>query len=332
MKTKLALIAVACLLLGLTVSASTQNDMDAARQQMHYDIAKQEMLHIMLSGYNVNTELVDFLGMSYIREGLGLSQEQIQTIQREVQVYIHPTLENDPDFISLQEEMRKFNPDHPEATEETLKQYTNLRVQWEAMRRENKVNIFYGNLTPEQIRKLQEFHIATMSETEYVFPGMFEALDLSDEQKKQLDEIQKEMKPEFGKHIDRMFEYRLRYDEKIQGRYGDSDFALTILAKLQPEKDAVMASGRELADNLKIEMFDVLTDEQWNRMIDLIDNPPVHARRWLERIRERREAEAANAPAGGWVPGPGSWHPGDPIPGAYRIERETRSRFPRGEN
>jgi len=328
------------LLIGLTASALAQNDMNAARQQMRYDIVKQEMLHDMLIGYRVNTELIQFLGMSFMREGLDLSQEQIQTIQREVLVHIHPTLENDPDFISLTAEMRQFDPYCPEATEETLKQFANLQVQWDVMRRENKVSIFYDNLTPDQMRRLHEFHIATMSETEYIFPGMFEALDLSDEQRKQFDEIQMEMKPEFERHVDKMFSVRLRHDEKFLEKVKDvtdpeerdrlwQDLHDEISTELQPEKDAVMASGRELAYNLRVKMFDVLTDEQWFRLQDLVDNPPDHARRWIAQMREGREA--ANASPGEWQPGPGSWRPGDAIPMQYRIERNTRRGFPRGE-
>jgi len=80
-------------------------------------------------------------------------------------------------------------------------------------------------------------------------------------------------------------------------------------------------------------MFDVLTDEQWERMIDLIDNPPDYVKKILDEKRKAREAETASSgESGEWQPGPGSWQPGDGIPAGYRIERETRSRqFPRGE-
>ena len=32
-----------------------------------------------------------------------------------------------------------------------------------------------------------------------------------------------------------------------------------------------------------------------------------------------------------WMPGPGAWQPGGAIPEGYRIERNRRSGFPRGE-
>ena len=297
----------AILLVGLTTSVFAQSNMDAARQQMHNGIMKQELLHDMLVGYKTNIDLTQSLGMSYFREGFGLSQEQIEEIQRKVLVSPYAALENDPDFMLLRDGIRKFNPDDPEATEETLKNYADFRVKLEAMRREKHVSLFYENLTPEQAKKVHEFHIATMSETEYVFPRMFEALDLSDEQRKQFDAIQKEMRPEFEKHVDKIREY---------------------WGRPPSEKDAVRVSGKELADKLKIRMFDVLTDAQWARLQELVDNPPDHAKKWLAQQRTNREhARKHDA----WVPGPGAWQPGSSaIPEQYRQERNRR--FPRGGN
>ena len=75
-------------------------------------------------------------------------------------------------------------------------------------------------------------------------------------------------------------------------------------------------------------MFDVLTDEQWRRLQDLIDNPPAHARVLVQKLREQR-GETEENKNNIWVPGPGSWRPGDPIPEVYRIQRNTRGNFPR---
>jgi Ni/Co efflux regulator RcnB len=88
-------------------------------------------------------------------------------------------------------------------------------------------------------------------------------------------------------------------------------------------------SGKGLADKLKVEMFDVLTDEQWNRMLNLIDNPPEHAKKIIAQMREKSEQESAYASTEAWQPGPNSWKPGDPIPEGYRQQRQERGRFPR---
>jgi hypothetical protein len=99
------------------------------------------------------------------------------------------------------------------------------------------------------------------------------------------------------------------------------------------DNNELMESGRALADRLKVEMFDVLTDEQWWRMLDLIDNPPDYVKRMIAHIRKEMEGEDSRGEdSGGWTPGPGAWRPGDAIPDAYRIERNTRARqFPRGQ-
>jgi hypothetical protein len=317
------------------------------------------MVSDLLSGRKANVDgLVPYLGMSSMREGLDLSQEQIQKIQQEVQRNLYPILENDPNFLSLRDEARKFDPDSPAATEETLKRYADLQVEMDNMVAQKRVNLIYENLTPDQNKKVYEYHISNMDATGYVFPGMFEALDLSGEQKQQLDKIQKEMKPELEKHIDRKFELQDKEYNMIQERRKGmtppqvrdmiqpedeawGDVVLKVRAELQPERDRIMESGRKLADELKIKMFDVLTDEQWARMIDLIDNPPDHVKKMVAAIRKVRGDDDnkpdANKP-GVWMPGPNTWRPGDPIPEQYRQQRQEQQRtrqragFPRTEN
>ena len=89
-------------------------------------------------------------------------------------------------------------------------------------------------------------------------------------------------------------------------------------------------------------MFDVLMDEQWNRLQELIDHPPEYALMFIKELREsfglvESEKSEEEGAEGGlspsvWLPGPGSWRPGDAIPEAYRQERNTRGNFPRPEN
>jgi Ni/Co efflux regulator RcnB len=115
--------------------------------------------------------------------------------------------------------------------------------------------------------------------------------------------------------------------------------AQEIVRQSQPElfreMDAITETGKGLANQLKFKMFDVLTDEQWKRMIDLIDNPPDYVKKLLAERRKAREAAAnqtANKP-GEWMPGPNSWRPGDPVPEQYRQQRnERQGHFPRSES
>jgi len=361
MKTKLVLFTIVCLLLGLTTSVSAQNNvltaeqadiMNAAIRQMDRDSRRQDRMSSLLSGNEMSLGVLGLFHQNDFREELGVSPEQWQRIGEGLR-NVDEVIENNPNYQSLQNEEDALRMSFREAVmsnatpnvlEEIQKNRLDLRAKMWNLQSEKRASIFEENLSPNQMRRIQEYYISTMSERSIVFPRMFEALDLSGDQRKQFDEIQKEMMPEFEKHVEKMVEYdvtlheiindglmaelRTLPDDEARRRF-TSDRRIRILAEMQPEMYEILESGREVADALKIKMFDVLTDEQWARMIDLVDNPPDYVVALLKKWREER---AANAPAGGWVPGPGSWHPGDPIPGAYRIERETRSRFPRGEN
>jgi Ni/Co efflux regulator RcnB len=94
--------------------------------------------------------------------------------------------------------------------------------------------------------------------------------------------------------------------------------------------EEIQSQGKAFSTKFKTKMFDVLTDEQWARLQQLIDNPPEHARAFRNRLQKQRgEAEKK----GEWMPGPNSWRPGDPIPEQYRQQRnERQGSFPRGEN
>jgi Ni/Co efflux regulator RcnB len=210
------------------------------------------------------------------------------------------------------------------------------------------LSLIHGNLTPGQSQKFNEFLISSMSETEFVFPGMFEALDLSDEQKKQLGDITKEIDPMWKKHMGVVDEYRSKHSKRqaevLKGVTDPqemvrllNEYIASTPEEFQSERDKMMESGKKLADELKIKMFDVLTDKQWDRMVQLTDNPPEYVKKMLAQVRKWRE-DAANKPKPGeWVPGPNSWKPGDPIPEQYRQQRQeqirTRQRpgFPRNE-
>ena len=366
MKTKLVLIAVACLLLGLTTSAVAQNNVPVnspAMQQLQRDSLKA-----VWSGDGLSFIVLGMLRQEdEVREGIGISIEHIQGVHDTMQKMNIAFLQNDPSAKSIQEEFQKemfafimergnpFAEDAPEELRQTFSELqTRMQMAMQEILMEKQVSIMVQavneNLTLEQLKRIREFQIATMSESPFVSPGMFEALELSDDQRKQLDEIKKAMEPEHEKHIDKMFEimqksdarFQTILDRKLEGvtdpeeqekirRETAEEFRRTD-TEFRRERNEVMESGKELADTLKIRMFDVLTDVQWVRMLDLIDNPPEYAKKWIDRMRERREAETASAPTSGWVPGPGSWQPGDPIPMQYRQERETRGRFPRGEN
>jgi len=277
-------------------------------------------------------------------------------------------------------------------------------------------------LTPEQLRTIQESQLANIGELPVFSPSIFEALDLTDAQREQMEQIKKELQPDFEETLDcfvdgfsatqervneeyikgsaerravneqlndvvRSTKFYLREwegeelapGESLIGHVGeDSESAIiyvTDQAGLDERQRAIEALGtseerlslchddilkrllaedqmfrqiheemqsksRAFAERFKIEMFDVLTDEQWFRLQELIDNPPEHALVFRKALREalnmgegeEEEKSVANKgteKAGVWMPGPNSWKPGDPIPEEYRIKRNERSRFSR---
>ena len=307
------------------------------------------MMWSMTSMYEgSNLSVMGMLQLDHFREALGVTEEQKQRIQNAT----FPPMDawqNDPEFKPIMDEMIKLREGAPagpleNASEETRRRFSEIQDKIQDLifkRMTNKVN---DNLTPDQRRKIQEYNISTMVYNPIVSPSMFEALDLSDEQKEHLNEIQKEMKPEFEKSIEKWVNVQVKWqekfrkaredelDEKLKG-VTDPDEMERIMQEpgttnhtrtpeeLQELIEAV-GSGRAFADKLKFRMFDVLTDEQMERMAQLIDNPPDYIKKM-----QGRDIHTGDSPPGEWKPGPDSWKPGDPIPEEYREER--RARFPK---
>jgi peroxiredoxin len=343
---------LAMLLLGLATSAFAQNaaqdhlkaltdDMrkmyqamqTPAGQQKHREESKQAVNF----SWDNNTELLarQVRYNADLREGIGISAEQFQKIQDSAQISEPLQAINDA-RNKISEEYPGV--DHGENTpEEVQKQYSELYERMQATIRENLTNGVINNVTPDQMQKVREFQISTMSEAvDFISPGMFEALGISDAQKEQFGKIRQKMEPDFDKLIDKHSELGLTFSQKtfeeLDKLNGISDMmewenALQeIQSKIRTSDREVLRitnefekSGKELADKLKIEMFDVLTDEQWKRMVDLIDNPPDYVKAILKKLQERRGVSG---------PGPNSWKPGDPIPEGYRQQRRE-GRFPR---
>jgi len=359
----------AILLIGLTASVSAQ-DAEAQRQARDVQRAmmsspmmqrtlEHSMRQSMLSNWENRTGPAAFgiLHTDGNAEALGLSEEQRQTI---LDSFSKVTISNaDPDLKPFLDQMMQLNFETPggpfaeNASEEVQVKYATLQMKMNEVLQKRRNDLINETLSPEQFRKIQEYQIATMATNPFVSPDMFEALDLSDDQKKQLEEIKRELKPEYEKSVDKWAASQAFHQIKFMEEIGDrldnvtdpeerrriSSEASQKVTEHYPENSIGMRefteSGIALSNRLKIEMFDVLTDEQWNRMLGLIDNPPDHVKKIFENFRNmaiRMNApQAANAPDP-WQPGPGSWQPGDGIPAGYRIERETRSRqFPRGE-
>ena len=278
-------------------------------------------------------------------------------------------------------------------------------------------------LTPEQWQTMQESQLANIEALPFFSPSAFEALDLSDAQREQMEQLRQELAPDFETMLDTWVdgniamekrldeEYskelalwrdahgeqeRLQHDllanhlrqyeagqelapgesivalplgengenvmyvidqvaleqsreewSEIRGKMMDRDGIRKRLLAEDPEykrlSEEMQSKSKAFAENFKMRMSDVLTDEQWDRLQELIDNPPEHAlayrkvlREMLggsyasEEIAEASKASEVNEKPGTYVPGPNSWRPGDGTPGRVHVEQPNR--FPRGEN
>ena len=162
--------------------------------------------------------------------------------------------------------------------------------------------------------------------------------DSSTLQNKVLDELEKQgglptpvtiewMDGEEGKRI---MEEKMR--EGVENAKVVQEKTLAVHKKLMqdPEykkiSEGLFNNSKAFSMKFNTKMFDVLTDEQWKRLQDLIDNPPDYAKAFGKKLKAER---AAREQAGTWQPGPDSWRPGDPIPEEYRQKRNERSRFSR---
>ena len=362
-----------------------------------------------------------------VRDAFGISKEQMELIDKRMNAAMESTEEPmfGSSFDQFMEEMGAFSDDG-EPNEEAIQ-----RIQEEVMQRmqehmgdayERMTSLMINAitdamddvLTPEQRQTINEATLANLAELPIVSPEVFEALNLTDAQREQMEWIKKELEPEFEETLEQWVDGALAMEKKIREEYGK---ALNSLSELSPELlihdfaermrefdgeqmpapgEVVIAAIREdgeviqyvvdakvhaeileeirvarrhpnfddirkrlLAEDpefkriatemqtlsrtfstrFRMRMFDVLTDAQWMRLQELIDNPPEHALLLRKKMREllnvgeevAKESEAGSEAGTEWVPGPGSWQPGDPIPMQYRIERNTRRPFPRGE-
>jgi Spy/CpxP family protein refolding chaperone len=338
-------------LLGLAAMVSAQDDVF---MQVHRNTMKRTMSSFW-DGNGSYLMMAQLLQEDYFRKGIGISQEQEQKLFRSM---IIDTV-NDPAFKPYHDEMVKLTSEMPggpfgenvseEARTKFFERQVDIQMKIQDALFKKMTSIVTENLTPDQMNKVKEFQISMMGEIPVVSPNMFEALDLSDVQKQQFEEIKKEMEPEFLKSLDRVIDTQVKFTEKMMDELSDelkgvtdgnehkriAEEAARNVRKsnpdLQREMAEVMESGKLFSDKLKFRMFDVLTDEQLERMAQLIDNPPDYAQKAIAQIRRQMgNDDSPTSECGEWRPGQNSWKPGDPIPAEYLEQRQER-RFPRRE-
>jgi len=282
---------------------------------------------------------------------LGLSNEQRERlsflykdneIMRDlfIQMHANPT----PEFaLALEAERAAQLPDDPffeRATEEqknALREASLMTLDLLMAATQTEIE---ETLTSEQMLVVRKMEMQLMPEMGIPFPSMFDPLDLTDDQKAEMNRIVDEMKVEFDSLTQEQATLRVEQSVAIFGSLRGRTFASNeefqrtmqeIHREFVPSEamrrraENLREQGTQFVTLLQNRLMNVLTDEQLDRMQQILDETPETVKQALAQMRAGREAQSQSPR---YVPGPDSWRPGMPLPAQFRQER-TRGNFPR---
>ena len=355
MKTKLLLLAVACLLLstfaGLAQQPDTpQNDYErlmlSPRMQLQNRKSFENFVRSYWEGQGVHFTVLGALECPSVRSAWSVSEEQFQQFNDSVNASI-----NTPEALDMFNELDGAGWSYDSDDEETRRRFEYLAEQSASLLHNARTDALDSILTQEQKQIIDESLLSSLGETPIVSPSMFEVLNLTDTQRQEMERIKKEFETAFEEMLEDYVNSQMILSNKWHSEFARQnnpfrqmsreelqEINQTVLRKLMSEDqeyksihEDIQSKSIAFAERFKVKIFDVLTDEQWQRLQDLIDNPPRHARIFIQNLREQR-GETEENKGDIWVPGPGSWRPGDPLTESYRIRRNTQIRFPRPAN
>jgi len=359
MSPKLFLAAVYPFILVFTLpiqqSAAQQNDWYRQEREIQKSPVQQEArlrmgkasIRLEWNGWAGNDMLIAMLNDTNFRTELGVSDEQYEKIQEAGKNFRNP--EHNPEVNEIYEEIKAIETANgrtlQNADEETKNRYFDLQEKVIALttttgsdplNRFTVSNALEIALTQEQKQKMKEYQlVAALSDVSTFPPSMFEALGLTDAQKQEMEKIKKKLESDFEKHIEDLATRQLLVDNTLldecekKGWNGidfgvlDEDMRKQITEDLRKIGNEREAHGKQYSLQFRTQMLDVLTDEQWLRLTNMIDNPSGLVKIMLDKVKAWREKKEV------WTPGPNSWQPGDPIPEGYRQERQMKGNFPR---
>jgi hypothetical protein len=237
------------------------------------------------------------------------------------------------------------DPFFERATEEQKNAYREASIAldnftWSAMQAE-----IMETLTPEQVQQVRKLEMQLMPALGTPFPSMFEPLDLTGDQKNEMEKITEEMKAEFNSLIeeaamlkaDRIVSVYKSLQEKIFASLEEFDkissethskFALT--EERLKKRAGLQERGMKFMTLLQNRLMNVLDDEQLDKMQKIMGESPMFVKQVLAKHKMQQVQQKMMPPQPGWVPGPDSWRPGMPVPVQFKEERRT-GRFPRAE-
>lgn len=288
--------------------------------------------YMMLYGLSQNPDF---------QEALGVTKEQAEEFKK-----LGTSFHSNPEVAKTMQEMQSLQkPNDPfleQANEETKQAFLAAQDKFGQLMMNDIHQGMERIFTTDQKRKMQEIEIATMELMPLMNPEMFEALDLSEGQKSEMEKIKSELQKEFDQVSNDMvdgvyasFDYLLKESQKAGLKASGMKEFEENMEKTAKKLEASginyksvtqekMKTAEEFVKKFKFQMYDVLTDEQMDRLARLINNPPDYMKKIVARLKKNREARAK---ATTWVPSPDSWRPGDPIPQEYIQHRQAR--FPK---
>ena len=305
-------------------------------QQMMKDELKREILYFW------NNHIADDMGLVFLddsetRVAWGVSDELWQQIRSSFETSMK-AIDEHPEIEKLIKELETlqdgFEPFTPDVEEKGLKDFARVMEKLNSLAENLNKKALDNVLPPELRQKTLAILLVSVSEMPIISPQMFEALDLTDAQKQRMAEIKKEFTPEFEDTLEKYGQTYVTLTNKffaeIDKQIATSDIidiegTVAKLTAENPEYKKVInetiAGSQAFTERFKTKIFDVLTDEQWTRFQELLDNPSEQAKKFREQLRKQRNDRKQAAP---WLPNADLWKIGEAIPEAYRLERNTR--------
>ncbi|MDR1959773.1 MAG: hypothetical protein LBQ54_12145 [Planctomycetaceae bacterium] len=258
--------------------------------------------------------------------------------------------EKDPEFMQFFAALEAVQlPDDPyleRATEEQQRKFVEVHKAFFDLLPRYMDEEIEATFIPEQWQTLQTVKMQLMPEMGLPVPSLFEPLGLSDEQREQMETVKQSMNAEFETLLDGLVEIRKEQIKEMaalltESPEGDiSDLSEeNFIEKMQEASKKAFQSekirrktkenneqGKKLATELKMRLMNVLTDEQLDRMQELIDNMPdfaVSALDMMSKQRQEREKKKQRDLS------PDAWRPGDGVPEQFKKERKS-GQFPSG--
>lgn len=288
------------------------------------------------------------------QEDLGLTDEQVAALpflqhENEITREYFQRMRQQPseEFMQAAQTIQAATPqDDPffeKATDEQKQAFVEANTDFLMLSVKDLERQIDATLTPEQMLQVRKLEMQLMPEFGMPYPSMFDVLDLSEEQKKEMRKIADEMKPEYEKLLSESA--ALRYDRLYRSRQATfeqhrqkpftsiQDFRQAInqaLKTVKPDAEKynrLQEKGIQFTTRLKGRLMNVLTDEQLDKMQKIMDETPEWAKKVLAEMQKQREQMAKSDQ---YMPGPESWRPGDGTPKEFKEQRQKKP-FPTGE-